>query len=112
MTALICSKPQGEYLLVCGHVSASRYLHVGYEDQVFPDGNNRKRSRITMLVRKVSIRCDMHVTNTRTHVVKAEFKCTTCTNTHIHAHARIRAHKYTYMHIYTHIHTYKLEISC
>jgi hypothetical protein len=36
-------------------MTSSRYLYVGYEDQIFPDGNstNRKRNKITMLVKKV-----------------------------------------------------------
>lgn len=40
---------QGEYLLICGVTSSPRFLHVGHENQVFPDGSRSKRHRIVWL---------------------------------------------------------------
>lgn len=44
-----CFEQQGEYLLVCGLASSPRYLHVGHEQQVFPDGSRTRRNRIVWL---------------------------------------------------------------
>lgn len=35
--------------MVCGLASSPRYLHVGHEQQVFPDGSRNRRSRIVWL---------------------------------------------------------------